>query len=129
MTRPSPCTITRPQAHFLPAGAGSLRPERLPDSGQRRIFYIIPYNTILDQNAANIRTALNDYPSILEHHANVVLASEEEQLTYRQLTERWDSDIILTSLVQFLNACYAAPNTDARRMHALTNAVLIFDEI
>lgn len=99
------------------------------EHGQRRIFYIIPYNTILDQNAADIRAALNNYPSILEHHANVVLASEEEQLTYRQLTERWDSDIILTSLVQFLNACYAAPNTDARRMHALTNAVLIFDEI
>lgn len=129
MTRPSPRTITRPQVQFLPTGAGSLRPERLPDNGQRRIFYIIPYNTILDQNAANIRTALNDYPSILEHHANVVLASEEEPPTHRQLTGRWDSDIILTSLVQFLNACYAAPNTDARHMHALTNAVLIFDEI
>ena len=70
------------------------------EHGQRRIFYIIPYNTILDQNAADIRAALNNYPSILEHHANVVLASEEEQLAYRQLTERWDSDIILTSLVQ-----------------------------
>lgn len=97
--------------------------------GQRRIFYIIPYNTILDQNAADIRAALDDYPSILEHHANVVLPTEDEQQAYRRLTERWDSDIILTSLVQFLNACYAAPNTDARRMHRLTNAVLIFDEI
>ena len=37
--------------------------------------------------------------------------------------------MILTSLVQFLNACYAAPNTAARRMHRLTNAALIFDEI
>ena len=32
-------------------------------------------------------------------------------------------------MVQFLNACYAAPNTDARRLHRLTHAVLIFDEI
>lgn len=98
-------------------------------NGQRRIFYIIPYNTILDQNARDIRDALNDYPSILEHHANVVLPTEDEQDAYRHLTERWDSDIVLTSLVQFLNACYAAPNTDARRMYRLTNAVLIFDEI
>ena len=116
-------------------------------NGQRRLFYIIPYNTILDQNARDIREALAEYPSILEHHSNVVIESEDErradrsagrhsnaesedeQDTYKRLTERWDSDIILTSLVQFLNACYAAPNSAARRFHALTNAVLIFDEI
>ena len=98
-------------------------------NGQTRIFYIIPYNTILDQNARDIREALTDYPSILEHHSNVVVESEDEQDAYKRLTERWDSDIILTSLVQFLNACYAAPNSAARRFHALTNAVLIFDEI
>ena len=102
-------------------------------NGQRRIFYIIPYNTILDQNARDIREALADYPSILEHHSNVVTdpkgESDDGQTAYKRLTERWDSDIILTSLVQFLNACYAAPNSAARRFHALTNAVLIFDEI
>lgn len=104
-------------------------------NGQRRIFYIIPYNTILDQNARDIREALGDSPSILEHHANVVpeprdgRSQEEEQEAYKRLTERWDSDIILTSMVQFLNACYAAPNTDARRLHRLTGAVLIFDEV
>ena len=101
----------------------------------RRILYIIPYNTILDQNARDIRTALGDDPSILEHHANVVVepeggkTREEAEAQYRQLTERWDSGIILTSLVQFLNACYTSSNTDARRMHRLANAVLIFDEI
>lgn len=102
-------------------------------NGQRRLFYIIPYNTILDQNARDIREALADYPSILEHHSNVVTdpkgESDDGQTAYKRLTERWDSDIILTSLVQFLNACYAAPNSAARRFHALTNAVLIFDEI
>ena len=97
--------------------------------GQTRIFYIIPYNTILDQNAQDIRDALGGYPSILEHHSNVVLETEDEQTAYKRLTERWNCDIILTSLVQFLNACYAAPNSAARRFHRLTNAVLIFDEI
>ena len=98
-------------------------------NGQQRIFYIIPYNTILDQNAKDIREALDNYPSMLEHHANVVVETEEEQQAYKRLTERWDSDIILTSLVQFLNACYDEPNSAARRMYRLTNAVLIFDEI
>ena len=97
--------------------------------GKDRIFSIIPFNTILDQNAKDIRDALSDYPSILEHHCNVIQETEEEQKAYRLLTERWDSDIILTSLVQFLNACFTASNTNARRMYHLTNAVLIFDEI
>lgn len=97
--------------------------------GKKRIFYIIPFNTILDQNAQDIREALSYYPSILEHHCNVIQPTEEEQDTYRLLTERWDSDIILTSLVQFLNACFTASNTDARRLYRLSNAVLIFDEI
>lgn len=98
---------------------------------QHRIFYVIPYNTILDQNAKDIREALNQYEGILEHHSNVMLEEDtvEEKIRYRQLTERWDSNIILTSMVQFLNALFRKENTNARRMHRLANAVLIFDEI
>lgn len=99
------------------------------NANMRRIFYIIPFNTILDQNAKDIRHALNDYPSILEHHSNVVMPSEDEQQAYKRLTERWDSDIILTSMVQFLNACFSAANSDARRLYRLVNSILIFDEI
>jgi len=94
----------------------------------RRIFYVIPFNTILDQNAADIRRALDGY-DILEHHSGVVQETEEESSTYQNLTQRWDSDIILTSMVQFLNALFRAENTNARRMHALCHSILIFDEI
>ncbi len=94
-----------------------------------RIFYVIPFNTILDQNARDIRNALGGYDSILEHHGNVVVEDEGERLQYRRLTERWDSRIILTSMVQFLNALYRCENTNARRMHRLTRAVIVFDEI
>lgn len=121
----------------VPTGGGktfaSLRyaMEHARQNGQQRIFYIIPYNTILDQNAKDIREALGQYEGILEHHSNVMLwdDTEEERLRYRQLTERWDSDVILTSMVQFLNALFRKENANARRMHRLTNAVLIFDEI
>lgn len=95
----------------------------------QRIFYIIPYNTILDQNAADIRSALGDSVSILEHHSDVAIPSEDEQLEYKTLTERWDSDVILTSLVRFLDACFGSGNTDARRLHRLADSVLVFDEI
>lgn len=94
-----------------------------------RIFYIIPYNTILDQNSRDIRKALDDYDGILEHHTNVVVEDENELFDYTRLTERWDSTIILTSLVKFLDSCYKGKNSDARRFPRLANSVLIFDEI
>lgn len=97
--------------------------------GMERIFYIIPFNTILDQNARDIRQALGGYDSILEHHSNVVIEDELERTQYRRLTERWDSRIILTSMVQFLNTLYRCENTNARRMHRLAHSVIIFDEI
>ena len=97
----------------------------------KRIFYVIPFNTILDQNARDIRGVLEDTVDILEHHANVILdADDAEGLEeYTRLTERWDADLVLTSMVHFLDAIYGKSNTDARRMSALTGAVIIFDEV
>ncbi len=100
-------------------------------AGMRRIFYVIPFNTILDQNAADIRKALADYEGILEHHSGIVRDEEDEsaEAEYRLLTERWDKPIVLTSMVQFLNSLYRKENTDARRMRALMHSTLIFDEV
>lgn len=97
--------------------------------GMERIFYVIPFNTILDQNARDIREALEGCEGLLEHHANVVIENDDERVQYKRLTERWDSRIILTSMVQFLNALYRRENTNARRMHSLTRSIIIFDEI
>ncbi|MDO4548402.1 MAG: CRISPR-associated helicase Cas3' [Clostridia bacterium] len=94
-----------------------------------RIIYVIPFNTILDQNARDIREALGGYDGILEHHANLVIEDEDECRRHTRLTERWQTPIILTSVVQFLNAIYRCENTNARRMPSMINSVIIFDEI
>lgn len=94
-----------------------------------RIFYIIPFNTILDQNAREIREKLDGYDGILEHHSNVMIEDDHEYADHRILTERWNLGIVLTSMVQLLNAFYQKENTNTRRMHRLANAILIFDEI
>lgn len=99
------------------------------ENQQQRIFYVIPMNTILDQNSKDIRDALAGYSSILEHHSNVIHEDETDENNYRRLTERWDSNIILTSLVQYLDALFQSGNSKARRMHRLANSVLIFDEV
>ncbi len=98
-----------------------------------RIFYIAPYNSILEQNAKVYRTIFKskeDY--ILEHHSNVVHSkfdTEDPDRKYKYLTEKWTSPIILTSMVQLLNAFFSADKKSIRRLHRLKNAVVIIDEM
>ncbi|ACV64361.1 CRISPR-associated helicase Cas3 [Desulfofarcimen acetoxidans DSM 771] len=95
-----------------------------------RIFYIIPYTTIIDQNAREIKNILGHEEMILEHHSNLIVADDEEEVVnYKLLTERWDSPIILTTMVQFLNTLFNGGTQDVRRLHHLANSVIIFDEI
>ena len=42
-------------------------------------------NTILDQNSGDIREAPSDYPSILEHHSNIIPEDETEEKTLSQV--------------------------------------------
>ena len=99
-----------------------------------RIFYVIPYNTILEQNGADIRKVLDNYGGILEHYGTFTASGDEREIQRAQqehsiLTERWDMPIILTSMVQFLNSAFKASNTDSRRFCRLTGSIIVFDEI
>ncbi len=107
---------------------------------KERIFYVIPFTTIIDQNANVIRDALREDDLILEHHSNLVyedpLDETDESITgadegrnYRLLTERWDSPIILTTTVQMLNTLFLGKAGSVRRMHNLANSIIIFDEV
>lgn len=104
--------------------------------GKERIVYIVPYTTIIEQNANDIRAILQEDDMILEHHSNVIdnLDSEEDDYDIRKerLTlarDNWDRPIIFTTMVQFLNTFYAKGTRNTRRLHQLANAVLIFDEV
>lgn len=92
-----------------------------------RIFYVIPFTTIIDQNAKDIKDILGRDDIILEHHSNLVVDNQQED--YKLLTERWDSPIILTTMVQFLDTLFSGGTQGVRRMHNLANSIIIFDEI
>lgn len=96
-----------------------------------RIIYIVPYTSIIDQNAIAIREVLeeegDEFPWVLEHHSN--LEPEQQTWKHKLASENWDSPIILTTMVQFLEACFAGGTRSVRRLHQLANSVLIFDEI
>lgn len=96
-----------------------------------RIIYIIPYTSIIEQNAQAIRDLLevegDKFPWVLEHHSNL----EPEQQTWRDklIAENWDAPIVFTTMVQFLDTLFSGGTRGSRRMHQLAKSVLIFDEI
>lgn len=96
-----------------------------------RIIYIIPYTSIIEQNAKVIREFIeheNDVrPWVLEHHSNL----EPEQQTWHSklASENWDSPIVITTMVQFLETLFSGGTRGVRRLHQLARSVLVFDEI
>ncbi len=100
-----------------------------------RVFYIIPYTSIIDQNAEEIRKILEDKDAsgnyldkvVLEHHSN--LTPEEESRRQNLLAQNWDAPVVFTTQVQFLEALFGAGTRGARRMHQLANSVIILDEV
>ena len=95
------------------------------------IIYIIPYTSIIEQNAGEIRKVLervgDELPWVLEHHSN--LEPETQTWHSKLVTENWGAPIIFTTMVQFLEVLFGGGTRGARRMHNIANSVLIFDEI
>lgn len=121
----------------VPTGAGktlsSLRyaAAHAAKYGKRRIIFLSPLLSILDQNAQVIRDFVQDDSLILEHHSNLVRPQEKtEQLVREELmAENWSAPIVITTLVQFLNTLFAGKTTCIRRMQALCSSVIVIDEV
>ena len=97
-----------------------------------RIFYIVPYTSIIDQNEAVVRNILERHPSetgkfVLACHSN--LSPEQATWQAKILSENWDAPIVFTTAVQFLEALFGGGTKSTRRMHQLANSLLIFDEV
>lgn len=104
--------------------------------GKDRIIYVIPYTSVIEQNADEVRNILEEYDVVLEHHSNVFIdENPEDELSYQKakkyklVKDNWDSPIIFTTVVQFLDVIYAKGTRNIRRFHNLANSVIIFDEV
>lgn len=98
---------------------------------KQRIIFTSPLLSILDQNAAVIRSYIQDDSLILEHHSNLLRTEENVQQLDEQelLTETWDASIIITTLVQLLNTLFSGKTTAIRRFHSLCHSVIVIDEV
>ncbi len=99
--------------------------------GMRRIIVVIPYLSILEQNAAEYRRIFGD-DVVLENHSGVAPdddASEEEKSRLELVSENWDAPVIVTTSVQFLESLFAANPSRCRKLHRIPRSVVIFDEV
>lgn len=98
--------------------------------GKKRIIFTSPLLSILDQNSKVIRDYINDDSLVLEHHSNVVMDTDSEEWAQHELlTQSWSAPIIITTLVQLLNTMFDGKTASVRRFHALSDAVIVIDEV
>ena len=102
--------------------------------GLRRVIYVIPYTNIIEQTAKVFREALGDYQDVvLEHHSGFDVDSKDDQYQGRNklklAMENWDAPIIVTTAVQFFESLFANRPASCRKLHNISNSVVILDEV
>ncbi len=95
-----------------------------------RIIYAIPFTSIIEQTANVFREVFADLDSslVLEHHSNVDPDSQHESPQSRLAAENWDAPLVVTTNVQFFESLFAAKTSRCRKLHNLTNSIIILDE-
>ena len=93
--------------------------------GKERVIYVIPYTSIIEQNADVFREAVGR-DQVVEHHSN--LDDADSTPCSRLAAENWDAPIIVTTSVQFFESLFAAKTSRCRKLHNIANSVVVLDE-
>lgn len=101
--------------------------------GMDRVIYVIPFTSIVEQNAAVFRDALGVHgeAAVLEHHSAFDTDSPHDRQTIDKLrrdSENWDAPIVVTTAVQFFESLFAAKTSRCRKLHNIAGSVVILDE-
>lgn len=125
----------------MPTGSGktlcsiNLALNEIKRNNKKRIIYVIPYNSIIEQTAEVFSNIFKDSLPILQHHSNYNFESkpdyENEDISekLKKACENWDAPLIVTTNVQFFQSLYNYKSSKMRKLHNLANSIIIFDEI
>ena len=93
---------------------------------KQRIIYVIPYTSIIEQTSAILREFLGA-DNVVEHHSN--FDPEQATMQTNLAAENWDAPIIVTTTVQFFESLFACKSSRCRKLHNITNSIVILDEV
>lgn len=93
--------------------------------GKRRVIYVIPYLSIIEQTANEFRKVFGE-DVVIEHHSH--LDPDKEDAASRLAAENWDAPLIVTTNVQFFESLHAARTSRCRKLHSIVDSVVILDE-
>jgi CRISPR-associated endonuclease/helicase Cas3 len=99
----------------------------------RRVIYVIPFTSIIEQNAKVFRDAFGELGagSVLEHHSafeDAKLPDKTSRDKLKVATENWDAPVVVTTAVQFFESLFADRSSACRKLHNIAGSVIILDE-
>lgn len=103
---------------------------------KKRIIYIIPYNSIIDQTVMEFENIFGEDAEILRHQSSFSYEDEDGKEAYNEdyreaakiAAENYDTPFIITTAVQFFESVYSHKKKKLRKLHNMADSILIFDE-
>lgn len=110
--------------------------EKAVSENKKRIIYIIPYNSIIDQTVMEFENIFGKDAEILRHQSSFSYEDEEGREAYSEdyreaadaAAENYDAPLIITTAVQFFESVYSHKKKKLRKLHNMADSILIFDE-
>lgn len=108
--------------------------EKAVREGKKRIIYVIPYNSIIDQTASVFEDMFGSDMQLLRHQSTFSYMDEGKYTSAYAMkakynTENWQADFIITTAVQFFESLWAYKKAKLRKVHNMADSIIIFDEI
>jgi CRISPR-associated endonuclease/helicase Cas3 len=125
----------------MPTGSGKtlcsmkIALERVISGKKKRIIYVIPYTSIIEQTAEVFEKMFGDDLPVLQHYSNYSFDEKTDNENdntsdkLKRACENWDAPFIITTNVQFFQSIYHYKGSRLRKLHNLADSIIVFDEI